>query len=355
MAERKMATIRKIDNIEPIAGADLIQLATVDGWKVVIKKNEYSIDDLAVYFEIDSWIPTELAPFLSKGHEPRVYNGVKGEKLKTVRLRGQISQGLLLPLSVLGERDEIFTIGSGCIGADVTTDLNVQKYEAPIPSELAGQAAGNFPSFIPKTDEGRCQNMYVDIFVNNANAHYEITTKLDGTSFTGFRNGDTDGVCSRNWMLKLDGDNENNSMVRLFIDSKLREVLHNLNVNYAVQGELMGPGIQGNREELKKAKLYVFNIFDIDTGCYLSPTRRHEVLDELYMFGVDKELVQHVPVIAYNANLPDTLGITTIDQLLKFAEGPSIVHPVREGLVFKRTDGNFSFKAISNDFLVREK
>ena len=77
MSDRKLATIRKIDSIDPIEGADAIEVATVGGWKVVVKKGEYTVDSLAVYFEIDSWIPTALAPFLTKaGHFPKVFEGV---------------------------------------------------------------------------------------------------------------------------------------------------------------------------------------------------------------------------------------------------------------------------------------
>ena len=351
MTERKMATIRKIAEIQAIPEADKICAYRVDGWWVVEVVGKYVVGDLVVYAEPDSWIPTEMAPFLSKGHEPRVYNGVKGEKLKTVRLRGQLSQGLLFPLipTCNNIESKLFE------GLDVSFPLGIQKYEAPIPSELAGQAAGNFPRFIPKTDQERCQNLYEDIFIKNADAYYEITTKLDGTSFTAFYADKEEGVCSRNWELKLDGANENNSMVRMFIDSGLQSVFRQLNRNLAIQGELCGPNIQKNREQLKAPTLFVFDIYDIDTACYLTPDQRHALMDELWIFGVNKDMVQHVPVVAYGANLLDTLGITTTDQLLKFAEGPSLVHPIREGLVFKRKDGGFSFKAISNAFLLKEK
>lgn len=362
MTERKMATVRKIAEIKAIPEADKICAYRVDGWWVVEVVDKYKVGDFVIYAEPDSWIPTEMAPFLSKGHEPRVYNGVKGEKLKTVRLRGQLSQGLLFPMSGAIEKfvDSKYDEGQELcefflLGSDISELLGIQKYEAPIPSELAGQASGNFPKFIRKTDQERCQNLYEDIFLKNVHTKYEITTKLDGTSFTAFYVDKEDGVCSRNWELKLDGANENNSMVRMFIDSGLRQALCSLGVNYAVQGELMGPGIQKNRENLKSAKLFIFDIYDIDNSCYLTPTKRREVLEDMYVFGVNKDMVQHVPIIAYEANLYDTLGITTTDQLLKFAEGPSIVHPIREGLVFKSIDGRFSFKAISNAFLLKEK
>lgn len=351
MTERKMATIRKIAEIQAIPEADKICAYRVDGWWVVEVVGKYVVGDLVVYAEPDSWIPTEMAPFLSKGHEPRVYNGVKGEKLKTVRLRGQLSQGLLFPLipTCNNIESKLFE------GLDVSFPLGIQKYEAPIPSELAGQAAGNFPRFIPKTDQERCQNLYEDIFIKNADAYYEITTKLDGTSFTAFYADKEEGVCSRNWELKLDGANENNSMVRMFIDSGLQSVFRQLNRNLAIQGELCGPNIQANKEQLKSVKLFVFDIFDIDNNCYLIPSERHKLMEELWLFGVDRDMVQHVPVIAYSANLYDTLGITTMDQLLKFADGPSLNAAIREGVVFKRIDGKFSFKAINNRWLLKNE
>ena len=351
MTERKMATIRKIAEIKAIPEADKICAYRVDGWWVVDTVEKYKVDDLVVYAEPDSWIPHELAPFLSKGHEPRTFNSIAGEKLKTVRLRGQLSQGLLMPLEPTCANIESMLFE----GLDVSFPLNIQKWEAVIPSELAGQAAGNFPRFIPKTDQERCQNLYEDIFIKNADAYYEITTKLDGTSFTAFYADKEEGVCSRNWELKLDGANENNSMVRMFIDSGLQSVFRQLNRNLAIQGELCGPNIQANKEQLKSVKLFVFDIFDIDNNCYLIPSERHKLMEELWLFGVDRDMVQHVPVIAYSANLYDTLGITTMDQLLKFADGPSLNAAIREGVVFKRIDGKFSFKAINNRWLLKNE
>jgi hypothetical protein len=148
---RKLASIRRIDKIEPIEGADKIVKATVGGWQLVTAiDNGFKEGDLVIYMEIDSWIPTELAPFLSKGKEPREFNGVKGEKLRTIRMRGQISQGLLLPLESVG-----YT-GSLADGTDLTEMLGIQKWEAPVNAQLAGMARGNFPSFIRKTDQERC-------------------------------------------------------------------------------------------------------------------------------------------------------------------------------------------------------
>ena len=146
-----MATLRFIDAIDSIDGADAIEVATVGGWKVVTRKGEFKAGDLAVYCEIDSWIPHNIAPFLCRGVEPRKYNGVDGERLRTVKLRGQISQGLLLPRHVVLDK-----IGEIEVDMDVTEILGIQKWEAPIPAQLAGVMRGNFPSFIPKTDQERC-------------------------------------------------------------------------------------------------------------------------------------------------------------------------------------------------------
>lgn len=113
---RKMASIEIISDIVPHSNADAIELAIIKGWQVVVKKGEFHRGDMVLYFEIDSWIPTELAPFLSKGHEPRVYKGVRGERLRTVKLRQEISQGLILPLSVLEKFGKIESLGENRYG-----------------------------------------------------------------------------------------------------------------------------------------------------------------------------------------------------------------------------------------------
>lgn len=351
---RKLATIRKIQEIKPIPDADKIVVYRVDDWWVVDNVDKYIVGELVVYAEPDSWVPHHLKPELSKGKEPRIYNGVAGQKLRTIKLRGQISQGLLLPLSVLGKPEEIFSISDGCIGADVSEQLNIQKWEAPIPQDIAGQVNGNFPTFIPKTDQERCQNLRYQIFEENKDAQYEVTMKLDGTSFTGYFYNGVDAPCGRNWELKVNEENQNNSLVRMYVDSGLQQALIKYGHNIAVQGELMGPKIQANRENLTKYKLFVFDIYDIDNACYLGTSARHAVLDALYELELQEDFVEHVPVFANHVTLAD-LGISTVQELLDDAEGPSIVHPIREGKVYKEVHGKFSFKAISNAFLLKEK
>lgn len=360
---RKLATIRKIDDLLPIEGADLIMTAVIDGWTVVVKKNEFQVGDLCVYFEIDSFLPDGNPAWqhLVEKH-PRMFEGNRGHRLKTVRLRGQLSQGFAAPVSILDFdsfcRTEIRVLQATpdcrpC--ADVSDILNIKKFELPIPTQLAGQVNGNFPGFIPKTDQERCQNLGRDIFIENVNARYEVTMKMDGTSFTAYHMDGKTGVCGRNWELKVNNDNASNSLVRMFVDSGLQAALQDFGMNYAVQGELMGPGIQANREGFSSHRLFVFDIYDINSKEYLSPDARHRVLGDLFNHhGVKKDIVRHAPVLHCDVTLAD-LGITNVQELLKFAEGPSIVHPIREGFVFKRMDGNFSFKVISNLFLLKEK
>lgn len=363
---RKLVTVRRISELLPIEGADLIEVAKVDDWSVVVKKGEFAPGSYCVYFEIDSFLPAGHPAWQNLvDKHPRKFDGVVGHRLRTVKLRGQVSQGFVAKIEMFPEIVN-FALSRACDGyfcendyaelrnEDFAPMLGVKKYEPPIPTELAGNVVGNFPSFIRKTDQERCQNLGNEIFIENKESRYEITMKLDGTSFTAFYVDKEEGVCGRNWELKVDESNKGNTLVRMYVDSGLQEFLRKYGKNIALQGELMGPGIQRNRENLATHKLFIFDIYDIDGGCYLPPNVRHEILQDLWNLGLSKEFVEHVPVISMSASLEE-LGITSVAGLLEYAEGPSIVHPVREGFVFKRVDGGFSFKAISNRFLLREE
>lgn len=355
---RKLASIKPITYIKPIEGADAIECAIVDGgWPVVVKKDEYKVGDFAIYLEIDSWVPHELAPFLSKGKEPREYNGVKGERLRTVKLRGQVSQGLLLPLTA---EFVIRKLGAGpgakfedYAGWDITDLLGVQKWEPPIPAQLQGVMKGNFPSFIPKTDQERCQNLRKEIFEEHVHESFEVTTKLDGSSMTIYvRNGEV-GVCSRNIDLK---ETDENSFWKAARNQNLVTALQKLAdetaEEWALQGELIGEGIQGNPEKIQGQRFFLFDVYSITWGTYAGPNYRTKViLPMLQKFGADLE---HVPVLESNLFLDGKF--TTVDDLLNFAEGPSL-NPAtkREGIVFKSKDSQFTFKAISNSYLLKHK
>jgi RNA ligase (TIGR02306 family) len=333
---RKMATIRKIDSLRPIPDADAIECAIVGGWTCVVKKGEYVAGDLAIYCEIDSWIPYEVAPFLSRGNFPHVYNEVKGERLRTVKLRGQLSQGLLLPLSVI-------PFASYIPDDDVSELLGVVKYEAPIPASLAGEVKGMFPSVIPKTDQERIQNLSTELEEWRAEGlTWEVTEKLDGSSMTVYIIDGEVGVCSRNLDLKPNKDNSLwATAYKNEIDVKLIQSLSNL----AIQGELIGNGIQGNMYKMRDQEFYVYDIYDIDKGRYFTPTER-----VAYCKVWD---IKHVPVFKTDF----MLTTETVADLLQKAEGKSVMGdiagPEREGLVYKCNEQQVSFKTVSNKFLLK--
>ena len=357
---RKLATIRRIDSLAPIEGADKIELATVGGWKVVAQKGLYNEGDLAVYFEIDSWIPSTVAPFLTKpGHFPKVFEGVEGERLKTIKLRGQLSQGLLMPLEhkdggLYWITNIEGTMNSVQEGDDVTDALGVKKWEKDIPAQLAGVCKGNFPSLIPKTDQERCQNLKKEI--NGAVescAKFEVTEKLEGSSMTVYLMTNEDGtqefgVCSRNLNLKETEGNSFWATARAEgIEEKMRKVLSYTGIeDFAIQGELIGPGVQGNIYKLEKLEFRVFDVYNINQGRYLNPDERRHLISFMGM--------NHVPVINPSCSFE---GIDGVETLLVFAEGESALcaKQEREGLVFKEVNGGMTFKAISNKYLLGEK
>lgn len=334
---RRLASIRRVSEIFPIVGADAIEAARVDGWTCVVKKGEFATGDLGVYYEIDSFLPAEDSrySFLEKSFIE--VDGKRGARLRTMRLRGQLSQGLLLPISSFPELTEAVE------GDDVTEALGITKWEPPIPANLSGEIAGAFPSKIRKTDQERIQNLVDEIAVN-AGEEFEVTIKLDGTSMTVFRDatgGEVDfGVCGRNWRLH---ETETNSLWKAAREDRFEEALGEIGRSLAFQGELLGEGIQGNNEKLKGQGFYVFDIFDIERGEYLAPRERMSIIEELRGKGF---AIKHVPIL-------DDLTLShTVEELLGMADGASLnPNEKREGLVFKRKDGGFSFKAISNWYL----
>jgi len=345
---RKLATVRKIDELRAIEGADAIECAVIGGWTAVVKKGDFNVGELAVYLEIDSWVPTSLAPFLSKGKEPREYNGVKGERLRTVKLRGQLSQGLLLPFTAKMAID----IGAGpgarftdYEGVDVTELMGIQKWEMPMNAQLAGMAKGNFPAEIPKTDQERVQNLKLEIAAAAAaGAQFEITEKLEGSSMTCYLIDGVFGVCSRNLDLKETADNAFWQTARKEgIEEKMRAVP--TAGDFAIQGELIGPGIQGNIYKMRECEFRVFDVYNISGGFYMQPAARRDLIKQMDL--------KHVPVMLSDKDL----GVGSIEEILQWADSKSVMGditgPWREGIVFKETNGGMTFKAISNKYLLK--
>lgn len=327
---RKLASVQKILDLQPIEGADRIEVATVNGWKVVVQKGLYEIGDLCVYFEIDAVLPLEFFPELEK---------MKG-RIKTIRLRGQLSQGYAIPISTLME---IRQIESKLFeGLDVTRLLDVEKYEPPITFK-DGESVGNFPSHIlPKTDEDRIQS-HPDYLERMDNRSFVATVKYDGSSGTfGFIEGKF-FACSRN-LMKRDGDNVFWSIARLY---KMEDKLRPAHQSYVVQGEVCGPGIQKNRLGLKKIEFFVFRIYN-------QIVKRYLTYDERTSFCREHGL-QHVEM-AYRGDRFDF----DIDDLLDAAEGKYASGQHREGIVIEADQcvdtefgGHLSFKVINNKFLLK--
>ena len=225
-------------------------------------------------------------------------------------------------------------------GHDLTEELGVQKWEVPLSPQLAGVAKGNFPSFIRKTDQERIQNCYKEMQRDHADKLFEGSIKLDGSSMTVYLKDDVFGVCSRNLDLQ---ETEDNTFWKVARKNKFEEMLRTYGKNVAIQGELMGPGIQGNIYNLTSPEFHVFDIYDIRKGEYLSPRLRRDVVAMLQL--------NHVPVIMSDVMLPSG----NVQDILAMAEGKSVLNhkQEREGIVFKSVIGGITFKAISNSYLLK--
>ena len=332
---RKLASIRRIESIRPIEGADMIEAVQVGLWICVAKKGEFQAGDLAVYFEIDSFLPgaDERFKFLEKDF--RTFEGKVGARLKTKKMRGQISQGLALPLSSFPELSDFKEED------DVGEVLGVVKWEPQIPATLYGQAKGNFPAFIKKTDQERLQNIWRNYERwMEEDEYWEITKKIDGSSMTVYTRDEDSGVCSRNIDLKESEDNSFWNTCRTYnILSSLKELKRNL----ALQGEMYGPGIQGNSEKVSTLKFALFDIWDIDRSCYLGVNDRDGILFQLRNLGYSALSVPRKMVTKLSK-------FPTFESIQKAMDEDPDTY---EGWVFKRVDGQESFKVISNKYLLK--
>ncbi|MEK6880636.1 MAG: RNA ligase (ATP) [Nanoarchaeota archaeon] len=298
----KLATIELIKDIQPIPGADNIDVATVLGYKTVVKKNEFKIGDLCIWHNPDTIVPEKPEyEFLRKNHF----------RLKVIRLKGQVSQGLALPNSLNGFKE----------GDDVTELVGIKKYEKPIPAQLGGKIKGNFPSFLIKTDEEPLRK-YPELINEFKQQDCYITLKVDGSSGTFYYKDGVFGVCSRNLEILED---ENNSFWKIAKKHNLKEHLefHSKHFgNCAIQGEVYGPGINGNKLKVNELSLVVFNLFNIDKFVF-------EDFRELYLFCVDKDLPQCN--LLYHGKFP----FNTIEESIEYANNQTYKEGPAEGIVIR--------------------
>jgi hypothetical protein len=370
---RSLAYIQTIKSLAPIAKADAIEKAEVLGWEIVVKKGDFNVGDKIVYCEIDSILP-EYPCF--------EFLRAKRFRIRTIKLRGQISQGIVFPLSVLTDIDPSFKVSKLKVGDDVTEALKIVKYDPEAALDVEEEQVkkswlerkvsyykwklfgfkpikkGNFPSDVPKTDETRVQMMGSSLEKRAGEKAY-ITEKVEGTSATFvYRK-------SGNWLAKLFGQNgmfqvcsrnrivfnsqtqrsgpDNNHLMKVAEKYNIRDGLTKLNRNIAIQGECIGPKIQGNIYKIPDFELRVFLIYDIDAQIYLPYYEMMSVCAELKL--------GFVPILEFDVIKND------IKYYVELSKGKSNINPDihREGIVIRSMTDNFSFKSINPEYLLKQE
>ena len=353
--ERKLAHIERIQKLSPIEGADKIEKAQILGWGCIVKKGEFKEGDLVCFVEIDSMIPKCIwSGFLWKEGDTK-----DKYRLKTCKLRGQISQGLVLPITILPPNDT-FNDGEGGQpfvnpewlkeGQDITKELCIEQYIPYIPAHLQGEIEGDFPFFIPRTDEPRIQ-AYPQLLDIMRGKEVTISEKLDGTSASFYLKDLHFGTCSRNKELK---PNENNLYWKMAKQYDIENKLNRINqesggMEFAIQGEIIGQGVQSNKYKLEGNRLYVFNVYNISLRKYLE-------YEEMQKFceGLQLTCVPSLGQITLNH---------TVEELVELSKGYTLLNPEqiwREGIVIRGMKeeviekfGRFSFKVINPNFLLK--
>jgi len=338
---RKLASIQKVISVSPIPGADRVEKIQVLGWQLVSRKGEFQAGDCCVYFEIDSVLPDRsIFSFLwPDGKRPDNF------RLRSKRMRGVLSQGLALPVSVLPESCPIAE------GSDVTAQLGVTKWE-PASTSGAREIAGNFPTHLfNKTDEIRLQSV-PEVLDELRGVECYAAVKLDGQSLTFAKHRDAEGetqfVCTRNYALKDIEGSPHWTMARQL------GIFENMPAGFAVQGEFVGESIQGNRLGIRGKAFYAFQVFDISGQAYLD-------FEDFQEF-CSRYSIPTVPILWVRQ-----LDIT-LETALAAAEGNYDSGHPREGIVIRPTRernsaviasylgtglARASFKVINNAFLLK--
>lgn len=345
---RKLASIQRIWKIEPIEGADRIELAYVLGWQCVVNKGKFNVGDLAVYFEIDSFLPIRPEfEFLRNSSYKNTDTMGEGFRLKTQKFRGQVSQGLLLPIAQFPEIPNDIKLE-----ADVTELLGVRKWEIEERATTGGTIMGTLPYSIPHTDETRVQAM-PNLINEFANIEYYISTKMDGSSHSISVDENGVHITGHNYEYKDDGNSGFYNLVNerdyknKIIAFKEKEGL----ASFTIQGELCGAGIQKNRLKLTKPEWYVFTI--MENGKRVGLERMLEICKELEFTTV--------PIEEIDTDLP--AKYPTIEALLERADGNYPNGGKKEGIVIRPTEPVYSnsigtelsMKVVSNKYLLKNE
>lgn len=327
---RKLASVQEVRELRPIPNADFIELAIVQGWQAVVKRGQFAVGDKAIYFEIDSVFPDiEVFRFLWKGYDTRP----EKHRLKTARLRGELSQGLLMTPQELGFDPDALELGQ-----DLSEMLGITKYDPPIPMDTGANVIGPFISDVSKTDEERIQSSLWQLDALRGLPYY-ITEKLDGTSVTyGFYDGEF-RVCNRNRRV-----DEHSDYARVMPEG-LPQMLGN---RYVIQGEICGPGVQKNPLGLKRPEVFFFNLWD---------RTKHGYADFFALrFFCEYHGLHMVPVLEEGESFNYTL-----QELLEKAQGTYASGKQREGIVIRPrkevrmpNGSRLSFKVLNNIFLLKE-
>ncbi|KYQ88855.1 hypothetical protein DLAC_10659 [Tieghemostelium lacteum] len=379
-SDRVLAYFERIKALEPIKGADVIEIATVLGWRVIVKKGLYKVGDMVVYCEIDSVLP-KWDYFIGDRLDKCQF------KIKTIKLRGELSQGYCIPIKQLiahPERtvtvnyhkeikDEIVELVDTNtkeviplqIGYNVTKFIGITKIQD---NHGRGRGGGGtsifskvmvksnlleFPSFIRKTDQTRIQNCphYLEDF---AQVQFEVTEKLEGSSITAYHHKGVSGICSRNYEIKNVEESVEINQV-LLKDLNILERLQKLKLSIAIQGEIIGPKIQGNIYGLEKSEFRVFDIFLIETQRYATHQERVDIMKQMELPWEDYGVPFICEMKLAGKKLSEILDMANGFSQLKGSR-PKVL---REGLVFKSksVENNrvVTFKSISNQYLLKKE
>ena len=343
---RELATIQEIKKIEPIENADALEKATVLGWDVVVRKGEFKEGQKVVYFEIDSFLPIEdRFEFLRNSSYKRNELVGEGFRIKTIKLRGQVSQGLILPVEQFPE------LGSVEVGNNVTGKLNVKLFQ--VPEKVQGEhiVINNFHEKISKTDEIRVQSQPERLEILQGQSYY-ITEKIDGMSTTiSYEKDRGVRIFTRNIEIK---DDPKDSLWKFFRDIGLVEALEKTNEDIYFQGELFGPGIQKNVLKQKQINWKWFNIGYIeDFG-----TRRIPKNEWKEFFDNHKDLEkfrnEHVKILeegnAFSYSYEDLQEISKGNYDGAGQREGIVIRP-KEDLMYKNEP--LSMKVINNKYLLK--